>query len=234
MGIKHVLAGGIVVAGGLLLSACGWRFDNSLSDHESFDGPVSEVRFSNDSGNVQITTGDTLEVRRTIHYGADKPGKTYRMDGDVLVLEACEVRNCTADYEVTVPEGTKVSGHVESGNVDVTGVAKVNVEAESGDVTARDVVGEVNASTQSGNVDLSGIGGSVVATAESGNVTVQLTTAATVTATTSSGNVDVAVPDESYQVTIHANDVTNDLGDDTTGPKITIDTDSGNATLRAA
>jgi hypothetical protein len=234
MGSKHVVAGITVLASGLLLTACDWgRFGNSFSDQEPISHPVSEVRFANDSGDVRIAVGDKLEVRRTVHYGDDKPGKTYRVEGDVLVLEQCDVRDCGVDYDVTVPKGTKVSGHVDSGNVDLAGVASVNVEAESGDVTARDVGGKVNASTQSGNVDLSAVGGSVVAKAESGDVTVKLTTAAAVTAITSSGNVDVTVPDDSYQVDITGNDVTNDLGDDPTGPKITIETSSGHATLRA-
>lgn len=235
MGIRHVVAGVTILASGLLLTACDWeRFGNEFSDHETIDQSVSEVRFSNDSGNIKITKGDTLEVRRSVHYGDTKPGKTFRVDGDALVLEACEERDCTIDYEVTVPEAVKVSGHLDSGNVELAGVASVNVEAQSGDVTAHDVAGEVNALTQSGNVDLSGVGGTVVASAQSGNVSIGLTSAAGVTASTSSGNVEVTVPDASYQVDIQADDIKNDLGDDPTGPKITIRTESGNATLRAA
>jgi DUF4097 and DUF4098 domain-containing protein YvlB len=235
MGIKHVVAGVTVVAGGLLLSACDWGVnDNHFSDHETLGQSVNEVRFSNDSGDVKVTVGDTFEVRRTVSYGDTKPGKTYRMDGDALVLEECKERDCSVDYDITVPKGTKVSGHVDSGDVELTGVSSVNVEAESGNVTARDVDGEVNASAQSGNVDLSAIGGTVVAGAQSGNVTVSLDNAAAVTASTSSGDVDVTVPDDTYQVDIQADDVTNDLASGSTGPKITIRTDSGNATLRAA
>ena len=237
MGIKHVVAGVTVVASGLLLSACDWDefANNEFTDHESLSQPVSEVRFSNDSGDVKITVGDTFEVRRTVGYDENKPGKTYRMDGDALVLEECKERDCWVSYDVTVPEGTKVSGHVDSGNVEIAGVTSANVEAESGEVTIRDVAGEVNASAQSGNVDLSGIGGAVVATAESGNVTVGLTEAAAVTATTSSGNIDVRVPDADYQVDIDANDdenITNDLGNDGSGPRIKLSADSGDVTLR--
>ena len=237
MGIKHVVAGVTIVAGGLLLTACDWDefADNKFSDQESLTQQVSEVRFSNDSGDVKITVGDTLEVRRTVGYGEDKPGKTYRVDGDALVLEECRQRNCWVSYDVTVPEGTKVSGHVDSGSVEVAGVASANVAVESGDVTVRDVAGQVNASAQSGNVELSGIGGVVVAGAESGDVSVRVTEAVAVTATTSSGNIDVAVPDDEYQVdieTANMDDIVNDLGDDESGPKISLRADSGSVTLK--
>jgi hypothetical protein len=238
MGIKHVVAGVTVVAGGLLLTACDWDMaKNRFSDQESLTQSVSEVRFSNDSGDVKIAVGDTFEVRRTVGYGDDKPGKTYRMDGDALVLEACQERDCWVSYDVTVPEGTKVSGHADSGNVEVAGVVTANVQAESGDVTVRDVAGEVNASAQSGNVDLSGIGGAVVAEAESGNVTVGTTEAVAVTANTSSGNIDVTVPDAKYKVDIRTDvpdNSTNDLGNDDSGPKISLKADSGDVTLKPA
>jgi major membrane immunogen (membrane-anchored lipoprotein) len=237
MGIKHVVAGAMVVASGLLLSACDWGdfADNKFSDQESLDQSVSEVRFSNDSGDVKITVGDTLEVRRTVGYGDTKPGKTYRVDGDALVLEACQERGCWVSYDVTVPEGAKVSGHLDSGNVELIGVASANVETESGELTVRDVAGEVNASAQSGNVDLSNIGGTVVAGAQSGNVTIGVTKAVAVTATTSSGNIDVTVPDDEYRVDIQTDsgdNITNDLGSDDSGPKISLKADSGNVTLK--
>lgn len=237
MGIKHVVAGVTVVASGLLLSACDWGdfSGNEFNDQESLNQSVSEVRFSNDSGDVRITTGDTFEVRRTVGYGDDKPGKTYRMDGDALVLEECPERDCWVSYDVTVPADVKVSGHVDSGNVEVTGVASANVAAESGEVTVRDVAGKVNASAQSGNVELSRIGGAVVAGAQSGNVSVAVAEVVAVTATTSSGNIDVTVPDDEYQVDIETSDrgdVVNDLGDDDSGPKINLRADSGNVTLR--
>jgi hypothetical protein len=238
MGIKHVVTGVMVVTGGLLLSGCDWGDIDAttVNDQETLDRSISEVRFANDSGDVKITVGDHLEVRRRVGYHDTKPGKTYRVDGDALVLEECEERDCWVDYDVTVPEGTKVSGHVDSAKVELVGVASANVEAESGDVTVRDVAGEVNATAESGNVDLSGIGGAVVAGAESGNVTVHLESAANVIASASSGNVEVVVPSGKYQVKASADsgDVTNDLGNSTSGPTLDLRTDSGNVTIRSA
>jgi len=236
MRIKHVMAGVTIAAGGLLLSGCDWEgLDHEkFSDQETLSQSVSEVRFANDSGDVKITVGDTFEVRRTVGYNDTKPGKTYRMDGAALVLENCPERDCWVSYDVTVPEGTKVSGHLDSGNVEIVGVAGANVEAESGDVSVRDVAGEVNASTQSGNVDIAAIGGAVVASAESGNVSVSLVESDNVTASTQSGNVDVTVPKGDYQVEIQAEDVTNDVGNSSTGPTIDLRTESGTVNLQSA
>lgn len=239
MGIKHVVAGITVVASGLMVSACDWGglADKEFSDHESLTQSISEVRFNNDSGDVKITVGDKLEVRRTVGYDDTKPGKTYRVDGDALVLEECKERDCWVSYDVTVPEAVKVSGHLDSGNVEVTGMASVNVASESGQVTVRDVAGEVNASAESGNVSLSGIGGQVVAGAESGNVTIEVSKAVAVAVTTQSGNIDVTVPDDEYQVDVQTDsgeDITNGLGDGGSGPKITLRAESGNITLRPA
>jgi hypothetical protein len=239
MRTRGAMVGITVAASCLLLSACDWEdFDKeTFADHEAIGQPVSEVRFTNDSGDLKITVGDRFEVRRTVGYGDTKPGKTYRMDGDALVLEECEERDCWVDYEVTVPEGTTVSGHLDAGNVEIVGVASANVAAESGNVTVRDVDGQVNASTQSGNIELSGIGGAVVAGAQSGNVRVGLTAADSVTASTESGNVDVTVPDASYQVDISTGsgeDITNEIGDDDTGPALELRAESGNVSLRAS
>lgn len=235
MRIKHLVAGVTVVAGGLLLSACDWDFaGEKFTDEETLSQPVGEVRFDNDSGNVKIVVGDTFEVRRTVGYRDEKPGRTYRRDGDALVLEKCTLRDCWVDYEVTVPEGVKVNGHVDSGSVEVVGATSANVAAESGDVTVQDVAGEVNATTQSGNVTLSGIGGAVVAGAQSGDVSVAMTSAQKVAASTESGDVEVTVPEGSYRVRIDAENQTNEVGDDGTGPSIDLRTESGHATLRHA
>jgi DUF4097 and DUF4098 domain-containing protein YvlB len=237
MRIKHVVAGIAIGAAGLLMTGCefGDVAGTTFSDSEGLGQEISEVRFTNDSGDVKITTGDTVEVRRTVKYDEDKPGKTYRVEGgDTLVLEACTARNCWVDYDVTVPEGTKVSGHADSGSVELVGLASANVQSESGDITVRDVAGEVNASAQSGSVDLSGIGGSVVAGAESGSVTVGLTAAQNVSVRTESGDIEVSVPDASYQVSAisDSGSVDNGVGSDSSaGHKLDLRADSGDVTV---
>jgi DUF4097 and DUF4098 domain-containing protein YvlB len=236
MGSKRAVAGITVGVAGLVLAGCGWVGQNSYDDHEALGEIVTEVRFANDSGDIKISTGDTVEVQRVVKYDDDKPGKTYRVEKGVLIVEECPVRNCSIDYELTVPEGTKVSGHVDSGRIEVSGVATANVEAESGDIAVRDVAGEVNAATQSGSVDLGGIGGAVVAGAESGDVKVGLTAVRSVSVETQSGNIEVTVPSGKYHVTAstESGNLDNDLGDDPSGEPIQASAQSGDVTIRAA
>lgn len=237
MAIRHVAP---VVVAGLVLAGCGWAGigEKTFTDEESIGQDVTKVRFDNDSGDVKITIGDEITVHRNVsHHEDDKPGKTHRVEGDTLVLEQCPAANCSVDYEVTVPEGTEVDGHVDSGVVELVGVAAVNVEAESGDITVRDVPGSVNASVQSGRITLSGIGGAVVATAESGDVEVGLTEPQDVTVTTSSGDIQATVPDGSYRVTtsVDSGTLENDLENDPSGEHtLTFGADSGNITVRKA
>jgi hypothetical protein len=236
MGSMRVVAGITAGVAGLVLAGCGWVGQNSFDDHESLGQTVTEVRFANDSGDVTIKVGDTAEVRRTVRYGDDKPGTTHRVEDGVLIVEACPVRNCAIDYELTVPADAKVSGHVDSGSVEVAGVATANVEAESGDITVRDVAGAVNAAVQSGTLDLTGIGGAVVAGAESGDVRVGLAAVNSVSVETQSGDIEVTVPSGKYHVTAstESGDLTNDLDDDPSGTPIEASAQSGNVTLRAA
>ncbi|MGB3441812.1 MAG: DUF4097 family beta strand repeat-containing protein [Actinophytocola sp.] len=233
---KRVVAGIAVGVAGLFLAGCGWVGTSTFDDHETLGQKITEVRFSNDSGNVSVDVGDTVEVRRTVRHGDDKPGKTYRVEDGALLVDACPVRECTIDYELTVPAGTKVSGHVDSGSIEVAGVATANVAAESGDITVRDVAGEVNASVQSGSIDLGDIGGAVVAGAESGDVKVGLATAGSVSVETESGNIEVTVPSGKYHVTAstESGSMENDLDNDPSGLPIEASAQSGDVTIRAA
>ncbi|HEV7652106.1 MAG TPA: DUF4097 family beta strand repeat-containing protein [Actinophytocola sp.] len=171
MGIgRAVAAAAIGITGIGLLAACGWN-TRTYSDASGVGRSFSSVRFTNDSGDVTIRTGDRPEVKREVHYGDDQPGEgTFRVKNGVLELDSCGRTNCWIDYEVTVPAGTSVSGQLDSGTADITGVSDANVRASSGDVTIKNVSGAVNVEASSGSVTLDGIGGQVVAKASSGDV----------------------------------------------------------------
>jgi DUF4097 and DUF4098 domain-containing protein YvlB len=173
MGIGRAVAAATIGITGLgLLGACGWNVaTESYSDSNGVGDAFTSLRFANDSGSVTIRTGDTTTVKREVHYGDDKPGEhTFRVKDGVLELDSCDKRNCWIDYEVTVPADTKVSGQVDSGSADISGVAEVNVRASSGEVAVKDVAGAVNVEANSGSVELANIGGAVVAKADSGSV----------------------------------------------------------------
>ncbi len=172
MGIgRAVVAAAIGIAGVGLLTACGWDLaTESYKDSDSVAQSFTSVRFANDSGGVTIRTGDHASVEREVHYSDEKPGQTSHVEDGVLTLDSCGKRNCWIDYEVTVPEGTTVTGQLDSGTADISGVAAATVRASSGEVTVKDVAGAVKVEASSGSITLAGIGGSVVAKAESGSI----------------------------------------------------------------
>ncbi|MET0235621.1 MAG: DUF4097 family beta strand repeat-containing protein [Kibdelosporangium sp.] len=158
--------------GTLLLSGCdGFRAVSSqFSDDTGVQQKVTAVRLESGSGSVRIRVGTQANVHRTVFYVNDKPGQTSRVEGDTLVLEDCKKRNCSVDYDVTLPVGAKVIGEVGSGEVEITGMAEVGVQSGSGDVRVKDVPGPVTVHVSSGRAELTGLGQSAVVEASSGDV----------------------------------------------------------------
>jgi len=172
MGIgRAVAAAAIGIIGLGTLAACDWVATESYSDSNGVGQPFTSVRFANDSGSITIRGGDTATVRREVHYRDEKPSEdTFRVRDGVLQVDSCDRPDCWIDYEITVPEGTTVTGQLDSGAANISGVADVNMRSSSGKVEISDVEGEVNVEASSGSVSLSDIGGAVVAKAESGSV----------------------------------------------------------------
>ncbi|MBP2322006.1 hypothetical protein JOF56_002391 [Kibdelosporangium banguiense] len=180
-------------AGTLLLSGCdGFRAASSqFSDDTGVQQKVTAVRLETGSGSVRIKTGAQPTIHRTVFYVSDKPGQTFRFEGDTLVLEDCKRRNCSVDYDVTLPAGAKVMGEVGSGEVEITAMTEVGVEARSGDVRVRDVPGPVTVNVSSGRAELSGLAQSAVVEAGSGDV-VMSNVKGDVTVLSRSGEVDAS------------------------------------------
>jgi DUF4097 and DUF4098 domain-containing protein YvlB len=173
----------------LTLTACGWGGRNTASDDNVVAEPFTSVRIANDSGSVKIHAGSTARVHRTIHYDSKQPGSTHRVENGTLVIDSCRERNCTIEYELTVPAATRVDGAIDSGSVEVDGVAAVNLKVDSGRASVRHVAGKVNLDSSSGSVEVSDVGQAVVVRSESGRVRVDDVRAA-VTVHAESGSVE--------------------------------------------
>lgn len=178
------------------------------------------VRLDLGSGDVTVRPGDVqrigLVARSRAWWGAT-PDQGWRTDGDTLVLGGCGWR-CSVDYELVVPEGTRVEGETGSGTVRVRGASEVRVTVSSGDIELRDVTGRVDATTSSGDVLLERVGGPatvhsssgsvtgrdlagpVDASTSSGDIAVDLNRQQDLRADTSSGDVEVSVPAGAYRV----------------------------------
>ncbi|GAA3007573.1 DUF4097 family beta strand repeat-containing protein [Actinokineospora diospyrosa] len=182
---------GVTVAGVAVvlsaLAACSIA-TKRYSDDAAIGETIRAVRIETDAGSVRVRAGKAASVHRTVSHVGDKPGATHRVEGDVLILRECDVRNCWVDYEVVVPEGVTVSGDLDSGSVDVEGASTVNLRVSSGEVKVRRVSGAVNVKASSGSVDLVDVKGRVAVEADSGDVSARDVGDATLRA--DSGSVD--------------------------------------------
>ncbi|QWF85961.1 DUF4097 family beta strand repeat-containing protein [Amycolatopsis sp. CA-230715] len=175
--MSRVATGSLMAVVGLLgLGSCAELGvpAESFADDTAITTKITSIRLDSGAGSVRVHRGTATSVHREVHYSGNRPGGTSRVDGEQLVLEACRVRHCEADYDVIVPDRVKVVGQTESGAVTVdAGVAgDVDVTAASGALTITDVPGPVAARSDSGKITLASIGGAV--TVQTGSAAVSL------------------------------------------------------------
>lgn len=230
---------GLVLIGVAVGIATGWIWSSTASATEQVGEKITAVEIDNDSGNVAIRADDvsTTQVRQKFSYRFGKPdNQAFQVDDGTLKLDGCGWW-CSVDYEVVVPEGTTVTGKVDSGNVTLTGVAVGEVKADSGNIDLRNVTGPMKLDVDSGTIDGTGLTDAVEATADSGNIDLQFTQPADVTADVDSGNIDLQVPSVPYQVEgqTDSGDRSIKVPTDPNGEhKLQLDTDSGDVTVAAS
>jgi len=242
----------------LLVAGAGmafWSFGDkdSTSTHEVTD-KISVVRLDSPNADVTIKVADvdktTVEERRSYwlvkHDAFGVDGETLKLDGD------CGWR-CRADFVVTVPRGTKVTGENGTGDLTVAGASGVDVSSRSGEVSLSDVTGDVKLDLTSGDVEIDRLtgkleieansgdleakhlkGGPVNVETSSGDLNLGLDEAVDVRAKGTSSDIDVTAPSGAYQVhtKTHSGEVDNGLGNDPAGGhSIDASTVSGDVTL---
>jgi hypothetical protein len=236
---RPVLAiGGVALIGVGALIAVGWFTESNEQRERQITEQVRTVRLANDSGSVDLRVGDVAAttVRQRFSYRWSKPSEGFQLDGDQLVLGDCGW-NCSVDYDVVVPPGTTVTGHVDSGDIQLDGVASADVTADSGSVKVRNVAGPLNATVDSGDIEGDHLGGKVDARADSGSVKLRLEVAQDVRVRVDSGNVDLTVPKGSYRVEGNSDSGNRDIkvtSDSSALRTLQLDADSGDVTVRPA
>ncbi|TDO54600.1 DUF4097 and DUF4098 domain-containing protein YvlB [Kribbella sp. VKM Ac-2527] len=231
--------GALLVLTGIGLAA--WSLgDKESTDRHEVSDKISEVRLDSPDADITIKVADvdqtTVEEKR--HYWMVKRGDVYEVDGETLRLDGDCGWGCRADYIVTVPRGTRVSGEHGSGDLSVTGVSGVDATARSGDILLKDITGDVKLNITSGDVTVDRLtgkldfeatsgdlevlgfkGGPVTAKTTSGDLEIELDEAADVTAEGTSGDVRVLAPAGGYQVTADTSsgDVQNTIGNTSDG-----------------
>jgi hypothetical protein len=219
---------------------------------------ITDIVVSGGGGDVMIRTQPSLTettINRIVHRNSD-PGDSYRLDGSKLSINTDCGPNCRVSYDITAPEGVKVQGSLGSGDVELTGVAGLDMTLDSGNLMVRQVKGDVTAKADSGDVTLSDITGKIAASADSGDVQaikiaggpvdlradsgdvdVAVVQPMSVTAVADSGNVMARVPAGSYAITTQASSGDEAIegpglvADQSSKYKLTLTADSGDVTL---
>jgi hypothetical protein len=216
VGKRIVLLAVAVVATTMSLSSCVRLVQDSSSDDYTVDDGITSVQVDTDGGDVTVRSVEgatATTVKRILRYNqaARKPdGPTHQVNGGALVLNGCG-NGCEVSYEVAVPsKGTTVKGDVGSGDLDVQGLASVEVTLGSGDATLRGIAGAVRIENGSGDVDGSDIGGDVIGKVSSGNFTLSGVTGS-VTVVNSSGNIRAERVDGDVSAEANSGDVVVEL-----------------------
>ncbi|TDW89382.1 putative adhesin [Kribbella pratensis] len=245
----------------LLVAAAGltfWQFgDRDSDDTHKIDDKITTVQLAAGHADITINVSDDdrASVREKRKFWFWKHGDAYSVNDGVLKLDGDCGWQCTADFEVTVPRGTKVTGENGSGDIEITGVAGVDAKSNSGKVELREVKGDVNLDVTSGNVsvqDLTGkldvkansgdieakdlSGGAVNVETTSGDIELDLSEAGDIRAKGTSGDIEISAPSGGYKVTTETKhgEVEDSLGSNTTaGHTLTATTTSGDIELHS-
>jgi hypothetical protein len=136
-------------------------------------GPVDRIVVKSDSGHVRVTTGggNGVTIHRVVHYQSGHPRPGQQLSGGTLTFtRGC--RNCDVDYDLTVPASVNVSATIDSGSVNIAGVANVTARADSGSLTIRQVTGNVTADSDSATTTIEHVKGAVTSHTDSGKQTI--------------------------------------------------------------
>jgi DUF4097 and DUF4098 domain-containing protein YvlB len=223
----------------LLVAAAGlafWQFGGKDSDDtHKVDDKITTVQLAADHSDItiKVSDDDTTTVQEQRKYWFFKHGDAYSVKDGVLKLDGDCGWQCSADFEVTVPRGTKVTGENGSGDLELTGVAGVDAKSRSGQVELREINGDVNLDVTSGDVSVSDLtgkldvkansgdieaaglkGGPVNVETSSGDMELQLAEANDVHAKGTSGDIEITAPGGDYKVSTESRtgDVENSLG----------------------
>lgn len=210
---------GIALIGAGAAIATGWWWPSTAEAREDVREEISAVEIDSDSGDVRIRAAnvETTTVNQRLRYTWSQPDRAFTVDDGTLVLEDCGW-NCTVDYEVVVPLGTDVRGEANSGDITLDGVAGVDVNANSGDVSVRNVDAAIKVEANSGDIEL------------------RLEAPGEVTAEANSGDIRLTVPRADYRITGSSNSGDRTISvptDPGSQHVLDLETNSGDVVVRA-
>jgi hypothetical protein len=221
----------------LLVAAAGlafWQFgDRDSDDTHRIDDKITTVQLAADHSDIaiRVSDDDTTTVREQRKFWFFKHGDAYSVDDGVLKLDGDCGWQCNADFEITVPRGTKITGENGSGDLELTGVGGVDAKSRSGEVELRDVDGDVRLDVTSGDVNIHGLNGKLDVKANSGDIEGQNLKGGAVSAETTSGDIELSLA-EPNDVTVKGTSGDIEVKAPGTGYKVTADSKHGDVDNR--
>ena len=192
---------GLAALGTGVLGILTTAVSETTTDTTEFPAPSRREIDNNTEGSVTLVAEDTDTVTVRVDVWSSmmsQPSWDTETEGDTLRLAAnCSLiftvfGRCSVDYEVAVPEGTEVSVHTVTGDVDVTGVsARVDASTDTGEIRLADVTGEITAESATGRITAAGSGPSAVVTSDTGEINLEDFQAADVQATSAIGAIRI-------------------------------------------
>lgn len=143
--------------------------------------PKEMVEIKTVSGDCVIKKGSSSEIK--VHvvytYSDDEFEVVFEEEGNTLVMKEEFIKkerkwshHGKSKWTVTLPQKTKVEFKSASGDLDVNGLMKgLSVKVASGDVTAKDILGNIRIKSASGDIDINDSSGEMTAAVASGDIT---------------------------------------------------------------
>lgn len=171
-------------------------YDSRQSAQERIDTTFAFMRdgvldLTTFGGNVVVSGWNRQEARVR---GVTERGTRWRFSPTRMTIEAQGHRGRSGDsqYEITVPEGVRVTLRSMNGDLTVRGVkGEVDLHTNNGDVSVTDAVGRVEMVTLSGDVIGLRIRGAVDATSLNGTVSLTDVQGNSIAAESTSGSVEL-------------------------------------------
>lgn len=162
---------------------------------------VSALDVTGGSGDVEVVAsgGSTVAVTETLHYGIGrKPETTHAVQsGQLRLAYECAggwmpFGGCKVDYRVEVPANVPLRIEADSGDVTVRNVnGRLDVQSGSGDINVVNAGGPATLSVGSGDIDVNGARGDLTLETGSGSVDAEGIQAGNVTAEAGSGDLEL-------------------------------------------
>jgi hypothetical protein len=227
MGRSVAGAVAIVAVGGALAGCTSWSLDRGLEfeDNRSETAIVREIHLAGGDGAVTVerAAGTSVHIHRRVWYRDSRPaGRQDRLDGTTLVLDTRCGRNCTVSYTIGVPTEVNVTGHLDTGPIELSDVGTVTVDTSDGGIGVRNASGNVTLQTRTGPIRLVRIAGAVTARSQDGGITVQ-TSAKAVSVHTGTGPVELS----DVAGTVAARSIDGGISMDGIAGQVTAETDTG-------